>query len=179
MTTCGKSMRGAAVALAGLLAMAWIAPASAQMQRRLPGAAIYKQAGCITCHKWHGMGGPGYGGTPINFRQTILELDQMIEVISCGRPGTGMMYHLRGAYKDHDCYDGMTLEELGEMAPGPARQLLNHRQVKHVAEFIVEHFKGRSDDLETADCELFFGQSKMCRQLKLDVAGGGGGGGGH
>ena len=177
MTTSNSSVRAAAVGLlAGLVVAGWAASATAQMRSMPPGASVYKQGGCIVCHKWHGMGGPGYGGTPINFRETILDRDQLIEVISCGRPGTGMMYHLRGAYVDHDCYDGMTLEELGEYAPGAARQLLSYRQVKQVAEFIVEHFKGRSNEVEKADCELFFGESRMCTQLKLDAGGGGGGG---
>ena len=65
-----------------LVIFAWNAPAFAQGIPSHPGAPIYKQAGCITCHKWHGMGGSGYGGTPINFRQNFLTRDQLIEVIA-------------------------------------------------------------------------------------------------
>lgn len=177
MTTSNGFVRAAVVGLfAGLLVAGWAASATAQVNSLPAGASVYKRAGCIVCHKWHGMGGPGYGGTPINFRETILDLDQLIEVISCGRPGTGMPYHLKGAYKNYDCYEGMTLEDLGEYAPGAARQQLSYRQVKQVAEFIIDHFKGRSNEVEKADCELFFGQSRMCTQLKLDAGGGGGGG---
>jgi hypothetical protein len=174
--TSGNSVRAAVVgSLAGLVVAGWAAAAMAQPRAMPPGASVYKRAGCIVCHKWHGMGGPGYGGTPINFRATILNEKQLIEVIACGRPGTGMLRFLRGAYKDFDCYDGMTLEELGDMAPGPARQQLNYRQVKQVADFILNHFKGRSNELKKADCTLFFGKSKMCTQLKITAGGGGGG----
>ena len=168
----------AIITLAVALAIfAWTAPTFAQGAPAHPGAPVYKQAGCIICHKWHGMGGPGYGGTPINFRQNFLTRDQLIEVIACGRPGTGMPYHLPTAYKNYDCYEGMTLEEMDVAdRPGKSRNVLSFRQVKHVAEFIIDHFEGRDDTLLTADCEIFFGKSRMCRKLKMDTGGGGGGG---
>lgn len=156
---------------------AWNAPVFAQGAPAHPGAPIYKQAGCITCHKWHGMGGPGYGGTPINFRQNFLTRDQLIEVIACGRPGTGMPYHIPQAYKKYECYEGMTLDDMeAEDRPGQSRNVLNFRQVKSVAEFIVDHFEGRDDTLLKSDCQIFFGESRMCRKLKVETGGGGGGG---
>lgn len=162
---------------AALVLIASTAPSFAQVTAAHPGVSVYKQAGCIACHKWHGMGGPGYGGTPINFRENFLDRAQLIEVIACGRPGTGMPYHKRDAYKAYDCYEGMTLEELAlEDRPGPSRAVLTGRQIKHVAEFILDHFAGRDNTLVTADCEIFFGKSRMCRNLKLDTGGGGGGG---
>jgi hypothetical protein len=160
-----------------LVIFAWNAPALAQGTPSHPGAPIYKQAGCITCHKWHGMGGPGYGGTPINFRENFLTRDQLIEVIACGRPGTGMPYHIPQAYKNYECYEGMTLEDFDKAdQPGQSRNVLSFRQVKSVAEFIIDHFEGRDETLLKSDCEIFFGASRMCRKLKLDTGGGGGGG---
>lgn len=168
---------GALAAAVALALFAHSSPASAQGTQVHPGAPIYKQAGCITCHKWHGMGGPGYGGTPINFRQNFLTRDQLIEVIACGRPGTGMPYHIPEAYKSYDCYEGASLDDFEEKdRPGKSRNVLNFRQVKTVAEFIIDHFEGRDDTLLTSDCEIFFGQSRMCRNLKMDTGGGGGGG---
>ena len=167
-----------ALIVAGLI-VGWAAPSWAQVTKSHPGVSVYKQAGCITCHKWHGMGGPGYGGTPINFRETFLDRAQLIEIIACGRPGTGMPYHNRDAYKKYDCYEGMTLEEMDEEdRPGRSRALLTVRQVKNVSEFILDHFKDRDNTLVRADCEIFFGPGRTCRKLKVDD-GGGGGGGGH
>jgi cytochrome c551/c552 len=165
-----------AVAIA-LAIFAWSGPVFAQGTSSHPGAPIYKQAGCITCHKWHGMGGPGYGGTPINFRENFLTRDQLIEVIACGRPGTGMPYHIPQAYKDYECYEGMVLDDFEEEdRPGASRNVLSFRQVKSVAEFIIDHFEGRDDTLMKSDCQIFFGESRMCRKLKVETRGGGGGG---
>jgi hypothetical protein len=170
--------KSAVAAVFGALAVLFLlcAPvhdAAAQQVRKHPGASVYKSAGCITCHKWHGMGGPGYGGTPINFRETILDKQQLMEVVACGRPGTGMPSHHKSAYKGYDCY-GLTKEDLGEDLPGRSRYTLSMRQINNVSDFIVEHFKGRTNDLVRSDCTIFFGDSRMCRNL--DMAGGAGGG---
>jgi hypothetical protein len=68
------------------------------------------------CHKWHGNGGGGYGGDALSLRRTTLTREQIIETVSCGRPTTGMPYHLRGAYDSIDCY-GTNRKELGEAMP--------------------------------------------------------------
>ncbi len=166
---------GAAFAVVVVLAIS--APAFAQVSGGHPGISVYKRAGCITCHKWHGMGGPGYGGTPINFREMFLDRDQLIEVIACGRPGTGMPYFVKKAYDGHDCYDGMTMEDMDEEdRPGASRTTLSNRQVNQVSDFILEHFKGRTNELVRGDCEIFFGESRVCRKLEVQTRGGGGGG---
>ncbi len=152
--------------------------AFAQPQAGHPGASVYKKSGCIVCHKWHGMGGPGYGGTPINFRENFLTKKQLIEVIACGRPATGMPYHRKEAYEAYECYEGLTKEDLGaDDMPGKSRNLLSARQISNVASFIIDHFEGRDNALLQSDCAIFFGKSRMCRDL--ESAGGGGGGGGH
>lgn len=148
----------------------------AQVTASHPGVAVYKNAGCITCHKWHGMGGSGYGGTPVNFREIWLDRDQIVEVVACGRPGTAMPYHHRSAYEGYDCYEGTLLDEfLPEDQPGRARMVLGTRQVRQVSQFILDHFKDRPNEPVKADCELFFGQSRMCRNLEraMEAAGGG------
>ncbi len=171
-------IKSGALALTVMLAVVvGNAPTFAQNTASHPGAPIYKQAGCITCHKWHGKGGPGYGGTPINFRQNFLSRAQLIEVIACGRPGTGMPYHIPQAYKQYDCYEGMTLDDMeAEDRPGASRNVLSFRQVKSVAQFIIDHFEGRDDTLLKSDCQIFFGESRMCRKLAVETSGGGGGG---
>lgn len=151
--------------------------AAAQVTASHPGVSVYKDAGCIACHKWHGMGGPGYGGTNANFREIWLDREQIMEVVACGRPGTAMPFHHRGAYGKFECYGGMTLDEfLPEDRPGRSRTILNTRQVRHVAEFILAHFKGRPNEPAAADCKLFFGRSRMCRNMEraMDADGGGG-----
>lgn len=182
MTTNGRVRlrRALAAPAAGALALCLAAAAAAQVTASHPGVSVYKTAGCIACHKWHGMGGPGYGGTTANFREIWLDRDQVMEVVACGRPGTSMPYHHRDAYGRFDCYEGTELDDfLPEDRPGKSRAILNTRQVRHVAEFILEHFQGRPNEPVAADCELFFGRSRMCRDLDRAMRDGGGGGEGH
>ena len=68
--------------------------ARAEEVKYYAGAGIYQSAGCMGCHKWHGMGGTGYAGTPINFRSSPLTAEQIRDVISCGRPGTLSLIHI-------------------------------------------------------------------------------------
>ena len=106
-----------------------------------------------------------------------------MQVVACGRPGTGMPYFRKDAYKDYNCYD-MTIEELGDdLMPPRAKQWLKGRQIRNVATFIVEFWQGRSDEVTKADCQLFFGDSKswgdqknitvLARDVERATAGGG------
>ena len=56
------------------------------------GLSTYKKGNCIGCHKWHGDGGPGYGGGALSLRETGLDREQLINIIACGRPGTNMLF---------------------------------------------------------------------------------------
>jgi len=67
-------------------------------QPKSEGQRIYEKANCVGCHKWHGGGGGSYGGSALSLRDTQLNRDQVIEVVHCGRPGTGMPRHDRDAY---------------------------------------------------------------------------------
>ena len=42
-----------------------------------------------------------------------LTINEIINVIKCGRPGTGMPYFLRKSYKEEKCYD-TTFEDYDE-----------------------------------------------------------------
>jgi len=177
--SAGVRIARSVAAIAGLvLAVAMAAPASAQDKVKHPGVSIYKSSGCLACHKWHGMGGPGYGGTPINFRESQLTKEQMIEVIACGRPGTTMPFHAKDAYDSLSCYGDMKQEDLGEDMPGKAQRLLSLRQIESLADFIATNYQGRDNQLDLGDCRLFFGTSKMCTNMEAAAAAGGGGGGG-
>src|SRR3984885_16127085 len=80
------------------------------------GRAVFKRGNCFGCHKWHGNGGGGYGGDALSLRKTELTRDQIIETVSCGRPGTGMPFFVGGAYDEVKCHD-MTRQEAGALMP--------------------------------------------------------------
>ncbi len=130
-------------------------PATAEGQR------LYR-ANCAGCHKWHGSGGGGYGGAALSLRKTHLDRRQIILTASCGRPGTGMPYHLRDAYTaEHPCY-GMTKAQMGANMPLPADNFLRPREIGDVADYVIAAIKGRGAPT-LAECRAFFGShSRVC-----------------
>ena len=128
-----NAFRRALIAAAVLLAGASQAPAAAPTAGTTPpnpdyGLKVYKSGNCMGCHKWHGSGGPGYGGAALSLRATQLDRDQIIEVVKCGRPGTNMPFHDRTAYKDDHCYArvGVRSWNDGSHAPGSGLGLTGH-----------------------------------------------------
>ncbi|MFT4582321.1 MAG: hypothetical protein ACI915_002287 [Gammaproteobacteria bacterium] len=133
------------------------------------GLSTVKRAGCMSCHKWHGDGGPGYGGAAISLRKTLLNREQLIQTIACGRPGRGMPYFDRKAYKTDMCY-GMTFENFADQpdrAPMKGKKYLNDRQVNAVADFIIEELQGK--EITKEYCELFYGgATRQCEDLNSE-----------
>lgn len=129
------------------------------------GKEVYKEANCIGCHKWHGDGGGGYGGAALSLRDTILNLEQIIEIVACGRPGTGMPAFHRRAYKGYDCY-GMTLQDLGEDKPPSPAKRLNEEEIARVAAFVAAKIKDKGP-MTKAQCEDFWGAaSRECERFE-------------
>jgi mono/diheme cytochrome c family protein len=129
------------------------------------GKRVFKAANCMGCHKWHGHGGGGYGGDALSLRKTELTREQIIEVIRCGRPGTGMPFHLRGAYDAEPCYD-LKREQLAGTMPPEAASFLRPREIDAVADYVIAHVKGKGEPT-FADCVAFFGEgSKVCETYK-------------
>ena len=61
------------------------------------GLIVYKKANCMGCHSWHGKGGGGYGAG-VSLREPSYEKAELINIIKCGIPGTGMPYFYRKSY---------------------------------------------------------------------------------
>jgi len=125
------------------------------------GKAVYKRANCIGCHKWHGNGGGGYGGDALSLRRTQLDREQIIQTVSCGRLGTGMPYHLRGAYDTIKCYN-QTRSDLKDLMPPEGSTFLRPSEIEAVADYVLHHIKGKGEP-NYADCTAFFGDgSRVC-----------------
>lgn len=141
---------------------------SANAQPRPPGAAegkrVFQAANCVGCHKWHGNGGGGYGGDALSLRQTELTRDQIIVVISCGRPTTAMPYFQRGVYDDpaKPCYD-MSRADLDKSMPVESPgSFLRPGEIDAVADYVIASVKGKGEP-NLADCEAFFGSgARVC-----------------
>jgi hypothetical protein len=135
------------------------------------GKRVFQRANCVGCHKWHGGGGGGYGGDALSLRTTQLDRDQIIETVTCGRPGTGMPYFQRGAYdgEAHPCY-GMGRQELDHDIPVEATTFLRPNEVSAVADYVVADIKGKGEP-NYAECLAFFGEgSRVCNVYKAAPA---------
>ncbi|GAA0572546.1 hypothetical protein GCM10009416_09000 [Craurococcus roseus] len=138
------------------------------------GKKIYQEANCVGCHRWHGGGGGGYGGAALSLRSTALTREQIVEVVRCGRPNTGMPYFERDAYAADGCY-GLTKQDLGDAVPGAGVRFLRPREIETVADYVVAEIKGKGDP-DHADCTAYFGEgSRVCQQYQRPGSGEAGG----
>lgn len=155
--------------VAGLLATLSGSTASAQdpgtHRQAGEGKQLYQRANCVGCHKWHGDGGGGYGGDALSLRKSALTREQIIEVLKCGRPGTGMPYHLRGAYEGDGCY-GLKREDLGKDMPIEALAFLRPSEIEAVTDYVIAKVQHRGEP-SYGDCEAFFGNgARTCNTYK-------------
>ena len=146
----------AAAALAGTIAALAAQPADPTAYgRRL----YHDKAQCSFCHGWaaDGAGEPQSNGGAANLRQSVLNRDQLIEVIMCGRPGTPMPHYDELAYTDKRCY-GVTEAELGPQRPSPPPSTtLQKRVIEAIADYLLAKVIGRGP-VTREDCEEMFGQ---------------------
>ena len=79
-----------------LLALCVILPGAAMPQTSTADAAAELRKGkrlynrCVPCHKQDGSGGPSYGGYAANLRDTQLNHEEIVAVITNGRRNKGM-----------------------------------------------------------------------------------------
>ena len=129
------------------------------------GKAVFSRANCVGCHKWHGNGGGGYGGDALSLRKTELTRDQIIEVVGCGRPGTGMPFFIRGAYDEVKCHD-MNRQDAGAQMPPEGGTFLRPKDIEAVADYVIAHIKGAGEPTY-AECVAFFSNtSRVCDVYK-------------
>ena len=127
------------------------------------GLNVYKKGNCMGCHSWHGKGGGGYGAG-VSLRNMDLTLDEIKNVIKCGRPGTGMPYFLRKSYKQEKCYDTTFEDYDSSYRPISSKKFLSSKQIEAVSFFVKEVLQNKQ--LNKDYCEFFFKKgSKVCLNL--------------
>tara|TARA_X000000950_G_scaffold83714_1_gene105332 strand:- start:306 stop:782 length:477 start_codon:yes stop_codon:yes gene_type:complete len=130
------------------------------------GLSAYKRGNCMGCHKWHGDGGPGYGGAALSLRETGLDREQLITIIACGRPGTNMPFFDKKGYVDDRCF-GLKFSDFegdDKNRPLRAKNFLNGRQIDAVVDFIINDLQGKK--LSKDYCLKFFGKpTRSCEGL--------------
>jgi mono/diheme cytochrome c family protein len=110
------------------------------------GQRIFQEkADCQFCHgpEGDGRGDPRSPGKAANLHETKLSREQMIEVITCGRPGSEMPHFDKYAYEDTPCY-GLSKEQVGQnMPPFPHSTSLTKREIEAVVDYILATFVGK------------------------------------
>jgi mono/diheme cytochrome c family protein len=157
---------GVVISACGLGALVLAAEVRAQGGDIEAGKRVYDKANCVGCHKWHGGGGGGYGGAALSLRETGLDRQGLIEAVRCGRPGTGMPYHDRTAWRgtDRGCYD-MTRSELGRDLPPKAATFLRDAEIEAVVDYVQAAIQGRGEPTRE-DCIAFWGDAaKQCDSM--------------
>ncbi len=136
------------------------------------GFAVFKEkVNCASCHGWSGNGVPDDPRQPVgaNLRATMMTHEQLIMIIRCGIPGTGMPYFDRLAYTDGRCY-GLTPAMLGANMPTASEVTLINRELEAVATYIEAVLKGH-DAFTLEECEAYHGVgAEYCRVLMLNPA---------
>jgi mono/diheme cytochrome c family protein len=123
-----------------------------------------EKAECSFCHGWpgDGSGHPQSPGRAANLRQSKLDRDSLIMVISCGIPGTAMPHFDEQAYTDKRCY-GMTEAELGSRMPTlPPSTTLQKREIEIVADYLLAKIIGRGEITREECIENFGDHARSC-----------------
>lgn len=124
------------------------------------------QANCADCHGWLGDGDNADPRSPrgANLRETTLAAEDIVNVILCGIPGTGMPHFDHKAYTDDRCY-GMTAAELGDATPNASAMALTKRHATGLANFILEEFAGKGEPTKEECVALLGPDSQQCSSL--------------
>jgi hypothetical protein len=123
------------------------------------------QANCADCHGWLGNGVNEDPRSPkgANLRETVLDAAQLVEVIMCGRPGTGMPHFDPRAYTDDRCY-GLTAAQIGDAIPPAGAQELTARHARGLAAFILAEFVGKGEVTNQECVALLGADSQNCNK---------------
>jgi mono/diheme cytochrome c family protein len=174
MRTCKISAIAIAILAGAMLAMVSMVELSFGQSANTPdqtdaGKHVFQRANCMGCHKWHGNGGGGYGGDALSLRKTQLTREQIIETVSCGRPGTGMPFFVRGAYDATKCYD-MDRKDAGDQMPPEANVFLRPPEIEAVTDYVIAHIKGKGEPAYD-ECTAFFANgSRVCNVYRDNAA---------
>lgn len=130
---------------------------------------FFEKGQCNQCHGWSGNGqGDDPRESGANLRASKLDRAQIVETISCGRPGTAMPHFDKFAYTDTRCY-GATAADLGDQVPPiPPSSYLAKHDIEAVSDYLLANVIGKGE-VTYQDCTDQFGEgASACDQYKQD-----------
>jgi mono/diheme cytochrome c family protein len=145
------------------LAVLTSAAAADQAANVVLGKTIFQQkAQCAACHGWagDGRGIPEATGLAANLRTTFLNREQIIEVVNCGRPASGMPHFNAFAYTEDACY-GMRDADIGKDKPPEPPRPLQPREIEAVVDYLMAKIVGKGPPTP-ADCRDYYGDAAKC-----------------
>lgn len=160
----------AAVAIAAGLGAAPVMAQSTDPADIAEGMRLFQQKGnCQACHGWAGDGRKMDNQMPdgANLRETRLDRANLIMVIKCGLPGTGMPAFDRLAYSDGRCYGKKQadLRATGITMPDPPATL-QLREVETLVDFMLAKIVGKGP-MNRARCAEYWGsEADTCKEFK-------------
>lgn len=134
------------------------------------GKDVYAKVGvCVSCHGWDGDGkgkNPRSEGAAALLRESQLDTQGFIDIISCGIPGTPMPYHDNQAYKDERCY-GMTADMFEPGQEPHKGKSIKKEDIINLVAYIQTTIQGKPPATYD-DCAAYFGASaeKACAFMK-------------
>ena len=105
-----------------------------------------EKADCQFCHgpEGDGRGDPRSPGKAANLHETKLDRAQLIEVITCGRPGQRDAAFRQIRLRGHQVLRPQRREQVGQnMPPFPHSTSLTQREIAAVADYILATFVGK------------------------------------
>ena len=154
-----RAILTAAGSIAAAALVVWMLPASAQDQAAADaGMKIWQRAGCAACHGTFAEGGGG-GDQPAGptLRRTRLDRAGLVETIGCGRPGTAMPYHLKGAYAETACY-GLPLAAAGkDLSEGV---LMSGAEINSLVDYLTARIVGKGA-VTKAECGVYYANPNL------------------
>lgn len=134
------------------------------------GVTVFGSRGgnCVSCHGWDGNGlgkNPRSEGAAALLRESGLDAQGFVDIISCGIPGTPMPYHDAQAYKDDRC--GMVAADFEEGQMPHKGKSIKKEDILSLVAYIQTHIQGKPK-ATYEDCAFYFGASaeKSCAFLK-------------
>ncbi|RYE53282.1 MAG: c-type cytochrome [Hyphomicrobiales bacterium] len=135
------------------------------------GRDVYNRVGvCLSCHGWNGDGmgkNPRSEGDAAKLRESQLDTQTLIDIISCGIPGTPMPYHNNQAYKKPEICYGMTAADF-EPADMPRKgKSIRPADMINLVAYLQTHVQG-AGETTLAQCQDYYGASadKVCMGLE-------------
>lgn len=128
------------------------------------GRIVYRDhSKCGFCHAWDGRGSLVVSNAPApSLVDMELDRESFAETVQCGRPGSDMPMHTRGAWRGtYECY-GLTVADIeADQKPNNPAGWLRDQQLEDLVNFVFAVYKDKK--MTRANCQKYYGETaRVC-----------------